>query len=348
MRIIRYLALLSAGLSIFTAAAQAQQGVCVYRDSNYEGPRRCFENSVHSFDKLGINDQISSFRIHGNVEVIFYERGGFKGANKRFTHGLAVLGDGMNDNFSSMKIVKSRRDSQWGNRGSWGKAGAPHPYNDWNDDDRDEDPHHARQARVCLYADRNFRGKEVCFNENNPRFENLGFDNKADSMRIEGDIVVQLFQHAGYKGFSRTYRNSVARFSAEEKDQYSAIRIKRGAASAAYPTPVPQSPPKTPDFPAADSPGSPQPGPTPYPGQVCLFPDKNYGGQPYCFTGDNARFADIGFDNKADSIIIDGGMEAVLYQHENYTGYSRVFRESVANFKGKDHDQYSSIRIRRR
>ena len=82
--------------------------------------------------------------------------------------------------------------------------------------------------------------------------------------------------------------------------------------------------------------------------KACLFPDRNYGGQPFCFNSDNSRFANFGFDNKADSLRINGNYEVILYQHENYTGYSRIFRNNTPRFRDKDHDQFSSIRIRRR
>ena len=344
MRISRYLALFTLSSLFFSATAQAQQGVCVYKDSHYEGPRRCFEDNIRSFSKLGMNDQISSFQIHGNVDIIFYEHSNFKGGNKRFSNGQSVLNDGLNDNFSSMKIVKSRNQSRWGDRGHWGNQG----YNDGNNGWLSHDGSTSNQpgvdghtdypsnqpgttgydndaGRVCLYEDENYRGKSFCFTHDDPRFDNIGFDNKADSMRIEGNIEVELFQHSGYKGFSQIYRQSTPRFSRQEHDQYSAIKIR--SRNHNY--------------------NNNQPGYTGLTGQACLYPDRGYRGQPYCFTSDNARFADFGFDNQADSIKLQGNIEVILYQHENYTGYSKVFRNNVSNFRGKDHDQYSSIKIRR-
>ena len=311
--------------ALLCATAQAQQGVCIFKDSNYEGPRRCFENNIRDFDRLGINDQASSFQVHGDVDIVFYEHVDYKGANKRFQSDQSFLTDGMNDNFSSMKIVKSRKNKQWGDRGRWGRYSGSGTDNNWdNDNDRYENDNNVdnrKTNRVCLYADQNYRGKGHCFKKDNPRFENFGFDNKADSLRIDGDLEVELFQHADYKGFSRIYRDSIPRFSSKEHDQYSAIRIrKRGRGE--------EDRART--------------------GQACLYPDRNYGGEPFCFTSNNPRFANFGFDNKADSLRIRGDIEVILYQHENYTGYSRVFRDNIPNFRGKDHDQYSSIKIRKR
>ena len=341
MRVIRYLALFTFSSLLLSVTAQAQQGVCVYKDSNFEGPRRCFENNVSSFKKLGINDQVSSFQIHGGVNIIFYEHSGYKGSYKKFSNGQAVLRDGMNDNFSSMKIVAAPKPAQWGDRGNWGNQNHSDPGGNWNNNEYNtENPYGqptdglptadpfensglpGQPAQVCLYSNQNYSGKSYCFSSDNPRFSNFGFDNQADSMRIEGDIEVELFQHTNYKGFSRIYRKNIARFSPQEHDQYSAIRIRKRSNN---------SDPNL--FPAA---------------QACLYPDRNYGGQPYCFNSDNARFADFGFDNKADSLRLQGNIEAVLYQHENYTGYSRVFRNNIPKFKGKDHDQFSSIKIRYR
>ena len=122
MRVIKHITQLAIGFFLISTAAQAQQGVCVYKDSQYEGPRRCFEDSVPNFARLGINDQISSFQIHGDVDVIFYEHRGFRGANKRFSGDQSQLYDGMNDNFSSMKIVDSYKQKQWGVTGAVGAS----------------------------------------------------------------------------------------------------------------------------------------------------------------------------------------------------------------------------------
>ena len=243
----------------------------------------------------------------------------FRGASKEFYSAESVLSGGLNDNFSSMKIIKNYQAYEWGDRGNWGYA--HNPENEWDNDDDDYSDN--QQGLACLYPDRNFKGQEFCFSHDDPRFENFGFDNMADSLRIEGDIEVELFQHSDYKGFSRVFRDSVRRFRPEEHDQFSAIRIRKRDRYAD----------------GDDYDGR---------GQACLYPDWNYVGTPYCFTTDMPRFANIGFDNKADSIQIDGNIEVVLYQHENYTGYSRVFRDSIPKFQGRDHDQYSSIRIRRR
>jgi len=313
--------MLTVSSMLFSGIAQAQKGVCVYKDSEYDGPRRCFEQSVRDFSKLGINDQISSFQLHGNVGVIFYEHTNFRGANKEFYSAESVLSGGMNDNFSSMKIIRHRQSLEWGDRGNWGFNF--NPDNEWNNDDDDYEDTADVQGLACLYPERNFKGREFCFSHDDPRFEIFGFDNKADSLRIQGDIEVELFQHSDYKGFSRIFRESARRFRPEEHDQFSAIRIRKRNSNE----------PKGVYY-GID--------------QACLFPDHYYVGQPYCFSKDMPRFANIGFDNKADSIRLEGDIEVILYQHENYTGYSRVFRKSIPKFTGRDHDQYSSIRIRKR
>ncbi len=346
------------GLILISGFAYAQQGVCVYKDSQFNGPRRCFEHDVANFKELGINDQISSFQLHGNVAVIFYEHSNYRGANKQFSYAEAVLSAGMNDNFSSMRIIDNYQPLEWGDRGSWGYKLDDN--NSWNNENTGYDNNNGNtdynnnngntgydtnngntdynnnngntgydnnngnytnedNYAACLYPDENYRGQEFCFTHDDPRFEIFAFDNKADSLRIIGDIEVELFQHADYKGFSRVFRKSVPRFQPHEHDQFSAIRIR-----------------KRQDYYDGNQ----------TTGQVCLYADWYFVGQPYCFTQDNPRFADFGFDNKADSIRIEGDIEVILYQHENYKGYSRVFRSNVPQFQGKDHDQYSSIRIR--
>ena len=335
MRVIQFLTTLIIGSLFFSASAQAKQGVCVYKDSEYEGPRRCFENNIRSFGELGINDQISSFQIHGNVDIIFYEHKNFRGNSKRFSNDQSRLTNGMNDNFSSMKIVRSNRHAQWGDRGNWGYATSSSGNNDWDNDSEDNDLNYDEDEDinnlVCLYADKNFKGRRHCFKADNPRFENFNFDNQADSIYIRGDIEVELYQHAGYKGFSRVFTRSASHFKPHEHDQYSAIRIRKRRSNAGSVSNYDEDY----DEDRID-------------GQACLFPKRNYGGQPYCFNSDNPRFADFNFDNKADSLRMNNNIEVILYQHENYRGYSRVFRHDVPRFNNQDRDQFSSIKIRRR
>jgi hypothetical protein len=96
------------------------RGACFYQDINFRGNYFCFPLG----QDVGVipaetNDQVSSIRVFGPVEVVVYKDGQFRGASRRFTSSISNLGTtGWNDRISSFRVEERRQDS-----GNWGGSG---------------------------------------------------------------------------------------------------------------------------------------------------------------------------------------------------------------------------------
>jgi hypothetical protein len=117
-----------------TAEAEAQRwgrpntpraGACFYRDANFQGDYFCVR-AGEGIDAVpnGLNDQISSIRTFGDVEVTVYQNRGFSGRSERFTDVRNLQDQGWNDRLSSLQVESlgrtggfNRRDGGFGNGG---------------------------------------------------------------------------------------------------------------------------------------------------------------------------------------------------------------------------------------
>jgi|SRR5688572_12030917 len=138
---------LTAGLFAMLSAAQAEAqrwgrpnapraGACFYRDANFQGDYFCVR-AGEGIDAVpnGLNDQISSIRTFGDVEVTVYQSRGFSGRSERFTDVRNLQDQGWNDRLSSLQVDTlsrggfnrrdERRDGGFGNGGGFrNNAGA--------------------------------------------------------------------------------------------------------------------------------------------------------------------------------------------------------------------------------
>ena len=95
-----------------------RSGACFYRDANFEGDYFC-AGAGEGIPVMprGMNDQISSVRIYGDVEVRLYQDGEFRGRSQSVTRSVRNLKDeGWNDRLSSAQ-VEGRRGGNGNNGG---------------------------------------------------------------------------------------------------------------------------------------------------------------------------------------------------------------------------------------
>ena len=100
-----------------------RSGACFYRDVNFDGDYFCAAagEGIPVMPR-GMNDQISSVRIYGDVEVRLYQDGEFRGRSQSVTRSVRNLKDeGWNDRLSSAQ-VRGGRDGN-GNNGNNGGGG---------------------------------------------------------------------------------------------------------------------------------------------------------------------------------------------------------------------------------
>ncbi|MEH7215876.1 peptidase inhibitor family I36 protein [Bacillus toyonensis] len=84
-----------------------QQGVYIYKDSNFSGPYQILNDSVTNFKDIGMNDTVSSIKIIGPYDVVGYSDADFKGRSAILvtTDNLGLTNIG-NDQMSSIRITR--------------------------------------------------------------------------------------------------------------------------------------------------------------------------------------------------------------------------------------------------
>lgn len=94
-----------------------QDGACFYRDKNYGGDYFC-TTAGQDIAVLpnGMNDQISSIRTFGNVEVTIYREGRFRGRSAELRGDVRNVGGEWNDVISSVRVNRGNGYG-FGNRG---------------------------------------------------------------------------------------------------------------------------------------------------------------------------------------------------------------------------------------
>ena len=89
-----------------------RDGACFYRDKNYRGDYFC-TNAGQDIAVMpnGMNDEITSIRTFGNVEVTIYQEGMFRGRSTSLSRDVGNVGDDWNDRISSIRVRGAdRRD----------------------------------------------------------------------------------------------------------------------------------------------------------------------------------------------------------------------------------------------
>lgn len=197
---------------LFSSLAWAE--VCLYQHNDFRGGRACFDRDVRDFAAIGINDQVSSLKIHGDFEVTLYEESDFRGDSETFEYDAEYVGRRFNDRFSSMEIRHRNEHQGWGRSQQSG----------W--DNSTQYSHREPQGEVCIYWDPNYRGKELCFTRDVTDLTKFNFDNQADSIRIRGDVEAILYEHHHFHGHNRTYAHDTPKFG-PDRDTYTSLRIRR-------------------------------------------------------------------------------------------------------------------------
>lgn len=201
-------------------AVDASAEVCLYQHDDYRGGRACFDKDVRDFGRVGINDQVSSVRIHGDYSVTLYTDSDFRGDSDTYDHDVSHVGRRFNDKFSSMEIHRRDEYRGWGRESNsgWNQSG-------WDDSQRFS--RHSPRGEVCLYKDWNYQGEEKCFTHDVTDLRAFGFDNQADSIRISGDVEAILYEHHDYHGHNRRFFGDNPKFTGGDHDTYSSLRIRR-------------------------------------------------------------------------------------------------------------------------
>ena len=117
--------------------ATPRSGACFYRDADFEGDYFCLPagDEVPVLPR-GMNDEISSIRMFGDVEVRVFKDTRFEGRSERFDRNIRNLRrEGWNDSLSSVQIRGARDDDRRDND----RRDNDRRDNDRNNNDRNND-----------------------------------------------------------------------------------------------------------------------------------------------------------------------------------------------------------------
>jgi hypothetical protein len=155
--------------------------VCVYEHAGYGGWEQCF-GVGDSIDDLGNRrDQISSVRVRGRAEILFYEHPRFTGRVTEVSSNIPDISRwsrSWNDEVDSLRVGRASfrdRGEQYGQRG---------------------------QDRVCVYQHADFQGNSQCWDAGDRvrDLKDLGWNDSISSIRTFGRTRVAFYEHNALQG----------------------------------------------------------------------------------------------------------------------------------------------------
>jgi hypothetical protein len=172
-------------------------GACFFKDVDFRGTYFC----VNAGDEtgampLGMNDEISSIRVFGRVQVMIYRDEDFRGTSAELDGNVRNLTEGgWNDTISSIRV----RGLGFGGRlGGGGRNG-----NNAGNGGRFGGGRQQPRQGACFYKDAEFEGERFCL-ARGEAFESmpLGFNDVVSSIQIFGGVSVMIFENEGFGGQS--------------------------------------------------------------------------------------------------------------------------------------------------
>jgi len=95
-----------------------RDGACFYRDQNFDGEYFCTTAGQDIPSLRGMDDEITSIRVFGNVQVILFREDRFEGRSAVLQRDVRNVGDAWNDKISSISVRSTNgRDRDAGRYG---------------------------------------------------------------------------------------------------------------------------------------------------------------------------------------------------------------------------------------
>lgn len=160
--------------------------IALYDRQNFAGPLRSLRGPTPNFEVLGINDAAASLIVHRGTWQLCTDAD-YRGECVTYGPGRYPQLPGKDDRFSSARPVQGG----WGGGGEGGWSGSGGGY--------------SGPARIRLFEYVNFGGRSVWFDRDAPNFERVGFNDRAESVIVEGGTW-RLCSDAGGGGECRVFR----------------------------------------------------------------------------------------------------------------------------------------------
>ncbi|MCX9156361.1 beta/gamma crystallin-related protein [Niveibacterium sp. 24ML] len=186
----------------------------LYEDANYAGRQISVTESSRDLSRWGFNDRVSSVRLKG---------GRWQACTDADFGGRCVILTGSVGNFAALGVndqVSSIRRLHDGGGNAWGGNGGGWSQQEGGFDDTPQDA-------VVLYADADYRGRQIRVRGAVQDLARLGFNDQVSSIRVSSGRW-EVCSDAGFKGRCETIYGSVSNFDRRGmNDEISSIRQLR-------------------------------------------------------------------------------------------------------------------------
>lgn len=293
-------------MAIAATPASAQQArVCFYQHADFQGDRICARPGEARRSLPDFNNVISSITIRGGARVTVCEHERFAGRCRTYRNDTRYIGDRMNDRISSYRIQTQSADEGGGD-------GAP-----------------VGRRRVCFFEHADFRGRRICARLGEAaRRMPPGWNDRISSLRLRGDVNVQVCEQDRYGGRCRTFKRDRAYVGDRWNDRVSSFRVVRAG--------------------SPDGGGSGGGGGGQARNSVCFFEHADFRGRRLCArSGEVARRMPPGWNDKISSLRIRGNAKVQVCSRNRLNGNCREFSRDRAFVGNRWNDRISSFRVAR-
>ncbi len=256
-------------------------GVSLFAGYMQTGPSITLYANQPRLNDNGFDNRAMSVRIPEGWRVRFYEHENFTG--RYWTRDGGEYALPVPDSVSSVKILQRSIPSR-------------------------------EPEGVMLFSGKNWSGKRLLVNTNQPNLSKEDFDNRATFVSISAGWQVRFYEHKNFTGDYWT--RDAGKYTLPVSDSISSVKILR--------RPVPRCEPEG----------------------IMLFAGKDWSGTRLLVNNDQPSLSEEGFDDRTVSVRIPKGWQVRFYKHENFTG--DYWTRDAGKYTLPVPDSISSVKILQR
>lgn len=274
------------GQPYYPNQVDSSRGITVYEHGNFGGRGVSLNGPVASFESIGMNDMVSSLIVRGGVWELC-AHANYQPPCRQFGPGdHSSVGEEFNDQFSSARPVNNV--SSYPSAPAPTYPSAPPVYSDPN-------------ADVVVFSGENFRGGSRTLTGRMESFETIGFNDVVSSIIVNRGNW-QFCTDANFRGNCQTLGpGRYASLDGGLRNQISSARPERGSGNYGGNYGGNQG------GNWGGSSGWSGGGWSGSRGSVTLYEYNDFIGRSYTVTGTINSLADVGFNDKASSVVIERG-----------------------------------------
>tara|TARA_R110000868_G_scaffold57591_2_gene177800 strand:+ start:30480 stop:31778 length:1299 start_codon:yes stop_codon:yes gene_type:complete len=269
-----------------TAASASAQQIILYDLPNFQGQSVTINQALSDLSSMRFNDRVSSLRVvSGQWELCVDSN--FNGGCFTYTGEEATLGR-YDNTYTALRPLAPPAGL------SGGRPGGP------------------GSNSLTLYSGRNFTGRAVIITDSQPDLVRLSFNDATQSIRYSGRGSWRVCDDANFGGACMQVNSDMAAIGGGLAGRISSVEPDFGGGRPGGGHPGG-------GYPGGGYPGGGQAGPQPRDG-VWLFDGTNFSGQRVDIQQGNADLDRLGFNDRADSLVVARGETWQVCEHSDFRG----------------------------